>query len=234
MEYINWANYRWLTRIHNAERYTGPERKYWADDNAISVDSLGYLHLKTRYNPRQFKHGKPLIGAGLISSEKRFMHGTFDISCQLPKGKWLWPAYWCIGGKTWPPEVDMFEGYSDKKGSYRDFHWLNPFAPWNIETNAWYGTPTSLKQIGAKQHSKVNGDPSSRFEYYKLEWTPKKMKIYFGKNVVREIDNKEILSKCNEQGIYIIMNNGICDDANGLENHQPSDFVVKYFSYKPL
>ena len=231
-ERIKWAGYSWLTKLHREPRYLDPIRKFWADQSAVSIDSNGYLHLKTHLNPKQFPTGKPLIGAGLIASDKTFSYGNFEI--QLPKGKHLWPAFWCIGGKDWPPEVDIFEGYSDKKGSYRDFKWYMPFSPWDIETNAWYGTADHPKQLGAKRTNKVRGDPSSRFEYYRLEWTPKRMQIFFGRDMVRRIEDRVILDRFKDQGLIIVLNNAVTNAATNLESHQSTDFVVKYFSYKPI
>ena len=232
---MHWSGYDWKTTLPREPRYSDPKRKFWADDSCVNVDSSGVLHLLTKYNPKQFLAGRPLVGAGLISSTKAFSYGTFSIRCKLPKGKYLWPAFWTIGAGTWPPEIDMFEGYSDGDGSYRKFNLWNPLAKWHLETNAWYGvSPNSLKNIGAKQHRQLKFDPSSRFEYYTLKWQPKKMEISIGKNVVRKITEKSILTKYKEQGMIVILNNAVTNDAKNLETHVQSDFEIKYFDYKPL
>ena len=236
---FSWAGYKWRTTLPNQPSYSDPKRKFWADEKAISIDNNGYLHLFTRYNPKQFSMGKPLVGAGLISTEKVFKHGVFNISCQLPSGKNLWPAFWCLGSRTWPPEVDVFEGYSDSFGSYMKFDFWNPLAIWNVETNAFYGDVANgglknLKNIGAKPHRQLQGDPSKRFEYYTMRWEPNKIELSYGSKVVREIDNSDLLTKLNDQGMHIVLNNAVANDADNLENHKTSDFIIKYFSYKPL
>lgn len=233
-ERITWSNTTWLTRLHYSARHM-EGRQFWADPAAVQVDpKTGYLHLLTHRNPMAFPTGFPQIGAGLLASNNEFGYGTFEICCQLPQGKWLWPAFWGVS-KTWPPEVDMFEGYSDGKGSYRAFQWWKPCAPWAIRTNAYYGYGGGgHKQLGAKQHSAMKGDPSKRFEYYKLEWTPGAMKIFFGLKCVRQITHKELLADFKREKLVIVLNNGIRNEAKDIHTMQPSDFVIKYFSYKPL
>ena len=231
-EKISWSNYDWITKLSREPRYNDTKRKFWYDGSCVNVDATGRLHLTTQRSPKQFPIGKPIIGAGLISSVQSFSHGIFNIQCIFPKGKYLWPAFWGIGAQSWPPEIDVFEGYSDKNGSYAKFDIFNPFAKWCVETNAWYGTPNNPKNIGSKQHSQLKNDPSSAYEYYTLEWTPDQMKLIFGSKEVRIIKDKEILSKFNDQGLTIILNNGVTNDAADLDSHISSDFIVNYFSYK--
>ena len=139
-----------------------------------------------------------------------------------------------MSGAEWPPEVDIFEGYSNGDGSYRDFQWLNPFAPWAVRTNAWYNSFKYRKSIGQRQHSAMDHDPSAKFQYYRLEWRKDHMSIFFGINQVRKFTNRDLLSRFARLGMTIVINNAVRTDAKGLGSGDSSEMQVKYFSYKPI
>ena len=48
MKTINWSGYEWITQERWGDIH--PEKTYcWYDEQAVSVDTNNYLHLKTRY-----------------------------------------------------------------------------------------------------------------------------------------------------------------------------------------
>lgn len=227
---FHWSGYEWVTRLHYGFGHQA-DRTFWQDPSAVMVDSsTGFLHLLTHKNPRQFITGFPKMGAGWAVTEREFEFGTFEICCKLPRGKRLWPAFWGLCKEIWPPEIDIFEGYSNKKGNYKVFHFFNPFVKYAVETNAWYGDYDHRKNCGAKQTSAIRDDPSSRFEYYKLVWNPSEMKVFFGTKMVRKITEKKLLADFKKNKMVIAINNA----TKETENDEVSDFVVKYFSYTPL
>lgn len=234
MNTIFWAGYHWKTTERNGLQFHPAKPNFWLDSKEVTIDTNGYLHLTSRYNPKKFGSFDRPMACGLISSVNEFEYGTFEIYAKLPSGKYLWPAFWAYSCLTWPPEVDMFEGYSNGDGSYWNFQWLHWFSPWNIRTNCFYGKSTKPKEIGSKQHSETNGDPSKRFEYYRLEWKPKTIRIFYGTKMVRCIDDSDIINQFNKSKMNIIINNGITNDAKSCNKMKESDFVIKYFSYKPL
>ena len=234
MKTINWAGYTWQLTERNGLQYHPTKTKMWLSPDNVSIDGNGYLHLKTKYNPKTFGEWNRPIACGLVSSIQQFSYGNFEICAKLPQGKWLWPAFWAYSSVTWPPEVDVFEGYSNKNGSYWHFLFFHWFSPWNIRTNVYYNEFDDVKNIGSKQHSQTNGDPSKRFEYYRFEWTPTSIKIFYGSKKVREITNKKIIDQFNKSKMNVIINTAVVNDATSVESMKESDFVIKYFSYKPL
>jgi beta-glucanase (GH16 family) len=50
---------------------------------------------------------------GVVRSigDAEFTYGRFEISCRIPSGKGLWPAFWGFGGQT---EIDVFEFCGEK------------------------------------------------------------------------------------------------------------------------
>ena len=227
---FSWAGHAWATRIPRDPLHQD-DRRYWYDEGAVRTDSEGVLHLGTRYNPRVFGAKRPLYGAGYAVSETVFRHGRFEICARLPKGPWLWPAFWGISPLMWPPEVDMFEGYSNAKGSYRKFQWLNPLAKWAVCTNAFYGA--SGRQAGARQHRQLRPDPAETFEFYWLEWRLKYMAIGMGNHEVRRFTESRLLEPFDAHGLKIVINNAVRNDAPHVEGYPDSDFQVRYFVHKP-
>ena len=123
MKTIDWSGYTWLTkerwgRLHKDKPYC------WYDPSAVQIGIDDRLVLKTHYNPKEFEEYnlRPKIGVGLISCTKEFGPGTFEIEAKLPYGKNLWPAFWLWSWDTWPPEIDIFEGYSKKHPNYSRFN----------------------------------------------------------------------------------------------------------------
>ena len=137
MKILNWKGYNWITQerwgdIHPTKTIS------WYDNTAVEIDDNGFLILKTQNNPKYFEKldiTSP-IGSGLVSCQNRFGYGYFSIEAILPKGPSLWPAFWMWAWESWPPEIDVMEAYSNKRGSY--FNWTHDLLFgkfWRTETN---------------------------------------------------------------------------------------------------
>jgi len=236
MKKINWSGYKWITQEVWGQVH---EDKKWCyyDETAVSVDSNEILHLLTHYNPNEFeikglKFTSP-FGVGLISSEERFSHGLFEIECKLPKGKNLWPAFWVWGADSWPPEIDFFEAYTNKRGSYFSPS-IWPPALWDVQTNIHYrttGNKEGRSSIGAKPGWMGWKNPSKHFFKYECLWTPEFIEIKYNGKVVKVFDDIKIMADINSQKHRVIINNQLRHDGN---EKQVSDFQIKSFKYTPL
>jgi beta-glucanase (GH16 family) len=130
MDKIQWSDREWFTRerwgrIHPGKSYC------WYDPECVFVDNKGYLHLTTDLSPTEIKHSngetyKPNLGTGLICSVEDFSYGRFEIDAMMPSGSNKWPAFWLWGSETWPPEIDILEGYTDNRRGYLKFNRFNP------------------------------------------------------------------------------------------------------------
>jgi beta-glucanase (GH16 family) len=229
---MNWSGYEWITQERWGQVH--PDKpEWWYDGSAVRIDEHGYLHLATHYNPKEFEVEGIVsqVGVGLVSCTSREFHwGTYEIEAKLPTGKNLWPAFWMWGWTTWPPEIDILEAYSNKKGSY--FKW-NPFAPWNVQTNVHYtNILTGLsKMMGGKSWLFSIKNPSKEFIKYRLEWNQKSLKFYYNNRLVRKVTDESILEQLHCTEMNVIINNGIQKYSNDIES---SDFIIKYFKYTPL
>ena len=112
MRTFEWCGYEWITQERWGQIH--PEKSHWwYDESCVSVDKQNHLHLKTKYNPKRFEElnlTSP-IGVGLVSCTNKFKYGVFSIEAKLPHGKNLWPAFWMWSWDSWPPEIDVFEGW---------------------------------------------------------------------------------------------------------------------------
>jgi beta-glucanase (GH16 family) len=231
LQTIQWSGYEWYLQEHWGQVH--PEKPWmWYDPSAIEVDNRGYLHLKTKYNPKYFQHIDKTadMGVGLLSSTTKFYHGTYEIEAKLPKGKYLWPAFWLWGWYNWPPEIDVLEAYSNKSGNYL---WLNTeyggLSIWKVLATVHW------REDGIHKSSTDTGwfgfkNPANNFIKYKLEWFPHEINIYYNNRLVKKVNDESILNFINSDKARVIINNGLWQQDNGTN----SDFIVKYFTYQSL
>lgn len=227
MENIKWDNYDWYPseiwgQIH-------PEKQHvWYDSSAIEVKDNSLL-LKTQYNPKYFEDldlTSPM-GVGLVTCLEKFEYGTFSLDAMLPSGKHLWPAFWLYSWDKWPPEIDVFEAYTNGCKSYLHWSWemlLGKF--WKVETNVHLGKTPNNYSLGAKWHFFGFKNPKKHFINYKVEWFPDKIEIYYNGRSVRKITDEETLRQFENTTMRVIINNSV------IKGDSESTLIVKNFLYK--
>jgi beta-glucanase (GH16 family) len=236
-EIINWSGYEWKT----SERwgFCHPVKKHWwYDSSQVNIDKDGVLHLKTAYNPQYINEevGVSDIGVGLISSTGKFGYGIYEIEAKLPKGKYLWPAFWIWSWESWPPEIDIFEAYSNHSKYFFNNKILEWFKGkfWKIESNIHLLEDKKNTSIGALSSFFTFRNPSKNFIKYKLIWTEKLICIYYNDKLHRKIEDPKILNNLKGHEMNIIINNGITDKIKNYKNVTQSDFQIKYFKYTKI
>ena len=228
---INWQGYEWLSEERWGE-YHPNKPIVWYDPSAIEIDSLDVLKLKCRSNPKTFDDIIIPIGTGLISCTTEFGYGKFEICAKLPDGPFVWPAFWMWSFDSWPPEIDVFEGYTNKRNSY--FNWslrslLGKF--WAVNSNIHLGSSPDNYMMGAKSHWLGWKSPSKVFYKYGVIWTDKEIKILFNDRVVREIKDEKVIIQLRGKKMNVIINNSIQDGY--METDRPAhEMIVKYFTYE--
>lgn len=230
MSKINWCGYEWLTQERWGQIHKN-KTQAWYDESAVIKMPDGSIKLLTQYNPKEFTIDEEKVlspnGVGLISCTERFGWGRFEIEAKLPKGQYLWPAFWMWGWENWPPEIDIFEGYSSKYfGYFRPS--INNFSLWNVESNVHTrGVPAPP----ARDHWMGFKDPSDHFMVYALEWKPEELRFFYNDRLVRVVDDPYVTSYLNEYNMNLIINNMIRNKApEGFV--EESSFDVKYFKYE--
>jgi beta-glucanase (GH16 family) len=231
---ISWSGYNWITQ----ERWgmVHPDKyHWWYDSEAVEIDANNNLILKTRYNPKYFPEIKKTstTGVGLISSTDEFGFGEFTVEAKLPSGPFLWPAFWMWSWDSWPPEIDVFEAYSNSQGKYFDFTWTNPFNFWKVESNLHYGYQQTKSSIGARKNLFSLVSPDKRFNKYSVIWTKYFVKWLYNDRIVRVCRDSKIMSELSNKKMNVIINNGVTNEG-AMGVIPESSFIIKSFNYKPL
>lgn len=230
---IKWAGYDWLTQERWGQIH--PEKpNWWYDPTAIQINSESEIVLKTHYNPKKFEDVTSPIGAGLISCTEKFGYGVFSIEAKLPKGPYLWPAFWVWSWESWPPEIDILEAYSNSRSSYFNWSWEALLGKiWRTETNVHLGDLPNSYNLGAKSGYLGFTSPTEKFNKYTLDWTPTYVKIYFNDKLVRHIKDLKTLKQLEGKTMNVVINNGIQNSYPELSTSSfaTSEFVVRNFRY---
>lgn len=223
---IKWKGYNWITRQVWGEIH--PKHTFcWYDSSAVKIDSDDSLHLISHKNVRYFPEHSVTsqIGIGLICSENSFQYGHFEIEAKLPSGPiGIWPAFWFSGVESWPPEIDIFEGFGNWKGNYLKFDPLSPLGVWNIRPTLHLGdSELNYSQIKSRQPCFGWKNPSKTYMKYSILWEPDSIKIWYNNRLVKTYRDDNIL-RWLRKPMYLILNNSV--SAKTDPNNCFSDFHI--------
>lgn len=220
---INWCRYVWETCMENGRPIHPEYPWYYMDSNQVRTFN-SEVHLYMQYKPQTISwYNKewtekvdyhPSIACGLIRSKNIFtVNSSFECDVMMPAGNNLWFSFWLTACDAWPPEIDIFEGYTDKKGSYYDrlaFHWQFPFLYRNVrvESNVHYKDNGINRQAKPKGvHSRYfNHKIQSQWNHFKCTWKENIIAFSINDVVVRTITDMNILSRMKTKGMWVIFN----------------------------
>ena len=89
--------------------YNGELQYYAAGTDNASLDGSGNLVIEAR---QQTREGRQYTSARIkTEGKKTFTYGRFEGRMKLPYGQGIWPAFWMLGGNSWPNsgEIDIME-----------------------------------------------------------------------------------------------------------------------------
>ena len=183
-----------------------PKYNYWYDPNCINITKSDIAVLDISDTK---KHGKN-FGAGQLASVDKYLYGTFEFTYLLPKGRHLWPALWLTGVNSWPPEIDIMEGWTSKGFIYsnrRDYRRLfsNIIIP-----GIFYKPEEEILRIGIKSTC-CSLQSTNNINTCKLEWYPDIIRVSYNNKEVFKIEDKEILQYFNKP-MTVVINNAVLDE----------------------
>ena len=200
---INWCGYKWDSVMEGGRRIHTGQPWEWYCDECVYVDSDNVLHLKIMEKPTEIQHWdgktyKPTMAVGIVRTRNPFDYGTFSCKLKMPKGKNISASFWLSGVDSWPPEIDIEEGWPEK-GNW--FHWTSELFPWlypswRTTNNVVYldkkGDESSRRYAKSKNVSWFlqPKDPSDNWVEYSCIWTPDDIRFFANGRHTRKISNK--------------------------------------------
>jgi len=164
------------------------------------------------------------VGIGKVSSIESWQYGWFESWIKLPVGKNYWLSYWMSGVNSWPPEIDIFEAYSEN-GSYYNSDILK-LKNFKIQPNLHYGKVEENTKDAYGSYDLPIYNATDRFVQYVCHWEENFIKIYYDGNLIFETTNKDILNWYN--GENDLMNIIIGHGHKGFhESVDESKMIVK-------
>ncbi|PCJ25845.1 MAG: hypothetical protein COA97_07130 [Flavobacteriales bacterium] len=203
------------------------DHKKWQDlpyHGSRNIDKSITYYAKNQYNftdstiifiaDAKDNKGNKEYRSGMIDSSPSFrqQYGYFEIRSKNPKGTGFWPAFWLVSTEKWPPEIDIYEFYTNE--------------PNRIKTNQHWLNKRGKKHMQPKGHI-MKEDASEYFHTYAIDWSRKKIIWY--------LDGKKI--KTSRKGtkhlkykMHIIINNEVSrtNDMNMEKATFPNYFEVDY------
>jgi beta-glucanase (GH16 family) len=229
---IKWSGYSWFTEERWGQFH---EKKPWNwYDTSCVVTTSDSLELHIKPNPKQFiVNGKYIIspnGTGLVCCETDFGFGRFEIEAKLPVGRGLWPAFWMWPLDSWPPEIDIFEGYSGN-GNYRK--WF--MQPSNVQSCVHIRKEWDISKVPAKTpwFCQFNKRPDKSFNTYACEWTSKKIEWFINGRSIRKVTDPVLMYYLSQYKMKLIINNHI-DGFYKDDWSCKQPFIINWFKYTKL
>lgn len=249
---FKWCGYTWETCM-KSERPIHPDNPnyYYSKDcvhlyNNNIILNLKYAPIIIEWWDKNWTNKTKYvskIACGLIKSiETISVNNRIECDILAPTGPNLWFSFWMTACDDWPPEIDIFEGYTDENKSYEDklkLHWKFPFLYKDIrmESNVHYknnGIHKQVRPLGV--HRKYLNLPlQNKYNNFRCDWREDSIEFYINNHLVRKITNKKVLSKMNTKGMWVIFNvfpnnkydfNGIGDISRFGYSYVISNFKV--------
>ncbi|TKK87583.1 glycosyl hydrolase family protein [Herbidospora galbida] len=140
------------------------EQQYYTNSTRnVYHDGAGNLAITARReNPSnlQCHYGTCQYTSGRILTADRFTqaYGRFEARIKIPRGQGIWPAFWMLGGGTWPNggEIDILENVGNQPNTvYGTVHGPGYFGGTAVGGNRTIGAPLA-----------------DAFHTYRVDWSP--------------------------------------------------------------
>lgn len=221
---------------------------YAKDDSKVKPE----IRLGVGFENRTFDFGEDGTGiypwkVGYVTSVESFRYGRLSVDFILPQGSNLWPAIWLSDCATWPPEIDIVEGWTNSilsgKRCYRRT-WKGIPIPFTNEIFPGVHLGNNAKiHYGRSFRNKLKGTCSSylhtdgRVNNCTIYWHPKWIDIYYNGHQVAHVEDEETLKWFNEsEGMQIHLNNYVTnafrgEDFKKLEDSERSCLRIMGLKY---
>ncbi|HYQ04946.1 MAG TPA: glycoside hydrolase family 16 protein, partial [Polyangiaceae bacterium] len=199
--------------------YNGELQDYTSGTSNASLDGKGNLVIEARKEARE---GREYTSARLkTEGKKTFTLGRFEGRMKLPYGQGMWPAFWMLGGNSWPNtgEIDIMENLGREPS----------IAHGTMHGPGYSGAdgPTALYTLpgGAKF--------SDDFHVFAIEWEKSAIRWYVDGNLYSTKTPADISGKTwvYDHGFFIILNLAVGGDWPGAPDATtvfPQEMLIDY------
>lgn len=238
---FNKFGHEWYSDTHTKYDNSDYDHAYFGPDGVISTNTSILLQVVEK--PVEFERGDifPHVPGepsdDLITKEyccgevisEPMSYGTYTWKVRMPETPNLWPALWLCGYKSWPPEIDVVEGYTRKGGYIRNI--INT----SLNTNAHYRKKGKIVHMKPSHLLTVIYKIFHRaIDEWKCTWTKDSIKVYFNGIRIRTIKDKDLLNDLNaDASMQVIMNIMITEGYKHDPHNEPTLNILD-FEYKPL
>jgi len=199
--------------------YNGELQDYTSGSTNASLDGNGNLVIEARKETRE---GKQYTSARLkTEGKKTFTRGRFEGRMKFPYGQGMWPAFWMLGGNSWPDtgEIDIVENLGREPSiAHGTMH--GPGYSGSAGPTASYTLPGSAKF-------------SDDFHIFAVEWESNAIRWYVDDTLYSTKTPADINGKTwvFDHGFFIILNLAVGGDWPGAPDATtvfPQKMLIDY------
>ena len=216
---LKWCGLTWTTAMESDRPIHPKHPSYYIDGHRVTYGPDDMIGLCIALAPKTIRwkgiNYYSKVACGLIRSVETIpVNSTIECEVRMPKGANLWPSFWLTACDDWPPEIDIFEGYTNSRGSYkseiglhRDFPFI--YREIRMETNIHYkGSNDEHLASGAQAlHKKYLKLPlEDNWNHFKCEWRDDSIRFYTNGKLTRTVTDEFLLSKMKTKGMWAIFN----------------------------
>jgi beta-glucanase (GH16 family) len=200
---------KWQDHYYWGGRFNKDGITYYAKDQYNFTSSTIIFIADAKDNEAKKEYRSFMLDSSPFFKQQ---YGYFEIRSKNPKGTGFWPAFWLVSTEEWPPEIDIYEFYTNEPNRIKmNQHWLNKRGKKHMQPKGYM-----MKEAA-----------SDDFHTYAVDWSRKKIVWYFdGKKIKTSRRGMRYL----KYKMHMIINNEVSrtNDMDMEKATIPNYFEVDY------